>query len=152
MKATESIDAQSSQCGARCKASAWFRAGVVAVPLIGLGSAGLAADSMSGLGSAFRPQGGADLPPVGGHVERPGANPPGLRVVVSSASRSVASIDGQIVHVGDTVNGMRVTQINAQGVVLKGEGGVSESLMLAPSVVKRQHLAKAARVSNGDRQ
>ena len=152
MEQVKAIDGRRGQRSAGRRTAAGLRAGLAAISIVGLSTACLAADSMSGLGSAFRPQGGADLPPVGGHVERPGANPPGLRVVVSSASRSVASIDGQIVHVGDTVNGMRVTQINAQGVVLKGEGGVSESLMLAPSVVKRQHLAKAARISNGDRQ
>ena len=152
MKATESIEAQTGRCRAHCAASAWIRAGVVVLPLIGLGSACLAADTTSGLGSAFRPQGVADVPPEGGRGERAGGSPAGLRVVVSSASRSVASIDGQIVHVGDTVNGMRVTQINAQGVVLKGEGGVSESLMVTPSVVKRRHLVRAARISNGDRQ
>ena len=61
----------------------------------------------------------------------------------------MASIDGQIVHVGDTVNGMRVTQINSQGVVLVGEGGVQERLLINPSVVKRTPSVKPVAVSNG---
>ena len=122
------------------------------VPLIGVGSACLAADSISALGSAFRPQGAADPSAERGKAERPAATPSGLRVVVSGASRSVASIDGQIVHVGDTVNGMRVTQINAQGVVLKGEGGASESLTVTPSVVKRKLPENTTRIAIGDRQ
>jgi len=143
MKATPSID---------FSAPAWLRAGSIVVPLIGLGPICLAADSVSGLDSAFRPQLGAEPPSGGGTGERRGPSPTGLRVVVSSAARSVASIDGQIVHVGDTVNGMRVTQINAQGVVLQGEGGVSESLTVTPSVVKRSPRSRATRSSNGDRQ
>lgn len=105
---------------------------------------------MSSLGSAFRPQGLADAPaaPAAGKGENAGSNLPGLRVVVSSASRSVATIDGQIVHVGDVVNGMRVTQINPNGVVLVGEGGVSE-LTINPAVVKRKLPAKAPRIPNG---
>ena len=83
---------------------------------------------------------------------RSDANQSGLRVVVSSRGRSVASIDGQIVHVGDTVNGMRVTRINPQGVVLTGEDGVEERLAIHPSVVKRMHSVNAKRVSNGARQ
>jgi hypothetical protein len=90
--------------------------------------------------------------PGGASGERGDANQSGLRVVVSSTSRSVASIDGQIVHVGDMVNGMRVTQINPHGVVLVGEGGVSERLMVNPAVVKRKLPAKATRITNGVRQ
>jgi len=132
---------------ARRAAAARLRA-AVALSLASLGSACLAADSMSGLGSAFRPQGGGDAP-VAASGDRAGATLPGLRVIVSRTSRSVASIDGQIVHVGDTVNGMRVTQINSQGVVLVGEGGVQERLLINPSVVKRTPPVKPVAVSNG---
>jgi hypothetical protein len=129
---------------------AGWRGALVALSIAGLGTACLAADSISSLGSAFRPQGGADAPVQGG-AARSDANQSGLRVVVSSAGRSVASIDGQIVHVGDVVNGMRVTRIDQHGVLLVGEG-VQEQLTINPSVVKRMRPVAAARVSNGARQ
>jgi hypothetical protein len=151
MEEVKSIDRRRGQPGARRRAAARLRAGFAALSIAGLGPACLAAESTSSLGSAFRPQGLADAP-AAGNGEHAGANLPGLRVVVSSASRSVASIDGQIVHVGDMVNGMRVTQINPHGVVLVGEGGVSERLMVNPAVVKRKLPAKATRITNGVRQ
>ena len=134
----------------RVKAIAGLRAGLAALSIASLGTACLAADSMSGLGSAFRPQGAADAPGQGSGA-RTEANQSGLRVVVSSASRSVASIDGQIVRVGDIVNGMRVTRINPEGVVLTGEGGVEERLMVNPSAVEHTRPVKARHVSNGVR-
>ena len=56
------------------------------------------------------------------------------------------------VRVGDIVNGMRVTQISAQGVVLIGEGGVTEQLMVNPSAVKRKPGVNVPHSSNGARQ
>jgi len=147
MEEVESIVGRAGQCSACRPAAAGWRAWLVGLSIAGLGSACPAADSMDGLGSAFRPPSGADA-----RVEGNGENLPGLRVVVSSVSRSVASIDGRIVRVGDTVNGMRVTQINQQGVVLTGEDGASERLMINPSVVKRKLPVKATRNSNGARQ
>src|SRR4029453_18546501 len=108
----------------------------------------LAAESMSGLGAAFRPLAGAAAP-LGGSGDRSNPNVPGLRVIASGGSGSVASIDGRTVHVGDIVNDMRVTQINLQGVVLTGEGGAEERLTINPSVVKRMRPANAKRVTNG---
>jgi len=128
-----------------------FRAAVVAFACTALAWQCMAADSMGNLASAFRPQGFVDRAPEGVRAERPDASGAGLRVVVSRASRPVASIDGQIVHVGDTVHGMRVTQINAQGVVLQGQDGANESLTVTPSVVKRSRLPQASRISKGDR-
>lgn len=125
-------------------------AGLTALLLAGWGTVCFAVDSMIGLASAFRPQRGADAPQ--GNAARAEANEPGLRVIVSGKSRAVASIDGQIVHVGDTVNGMRVTRISAQGVVLTGEDGVAEQLLLNPSAVKRKPAAAAAGVSKGAHQ
>ena len=151
MEQVKAIDGRRRQRSAGRRAAAGLRAGLAALSIAGLGTASLAADSMSGLGSAFRPQGGANAP-VAGNGERTDVNQAGLRVVVSSASRSVASIDGQIVRVGDIVNGMRVTRINAQGVVLMGEGGVTEQLMVNPSAVKRQPPVNVPHVSNGARQ
>jgi hypothetical protein len=148
MEHITSIDGRREQRSTSRRAAAGWRAGLAALFVAGAGTACLAADSMTGLGSAFRPQGLPDAP-VAGNGERTGANLSGLRVVVSSTSRSVASIDGQIVHVGDIVNGMRVTQINAQGVVLVGEGGVTERLPINPLVVKRKRPAEAMPVSNG---
>jgi hypothetical protein len=110
---------------------------------------GMAADSMSGLGAAFRPQTRSD---VAAHAagQRDQGNLSGLRVVVSGAGQSVASIDGRTVHVGDNVNGMRVTRISEQGVVLTGEGGVEQRLTInPPSVIKSMQPVKAMRDSNG---
>lgn len=125
-----------------------WRTGLVALALAGLGSGSGAAELTSALGSAFRPQAGAEAP-AAGPAGPAGANLPGLRIVVSGASRSVASIDGQMVHVGDVVNGMRVTRIDPQGVVLIGEGGVSQRLTMSPSVAKRMVDARTTRKSNG---
>ena len=150
MQEVKAIDGRHARSGANRRAAAVWRAGLAALSIAGLGTACMAADSMSGLGSAFRPQ-AADAPGQGSGA-RTEANQSGLRVVVSSASRSVASIDGQIVRVGDIVNGMRVTRINAQGVVLMGEGGVTEQLMVNPSAVKRQPPVNVPHVSNGARQ
>ena len=145
MEQRKTIDDRRGQRGTGRRATAQWRAGLAALSLAGLGTACLAADSMIGLGSAFRPQGGDAMPGSGARAE---ANQSGLRIVVSGTSRAVASIDGQIVHVGDIINGMRVTRINAQGVVLTGEGGETEQLMVNPSAVKR----KPAIVSKGARQ
>jgi len=127
------------------------RAALAALAIAGLGSTCLAGESISSLGAAFRPQGTVDAP-APGSVERMGSNLPGLRVVVSSPARSLASIDGQIVHVGDMVNGMRVAQIDHRGVLLVGEGGVKERLTVNPSVVKRERPVKATNGSKGARQ
>jgi len=108
----------------------------------------LAAELVTGLGAAFRPQAVAAARVVGSG-EQSNLNAPGLRVIVSGASGAVASIDGRTVHVGDIVNDMRVTQINSQGVVLMGEDGTEERLTINPSVVKRMHPGKAKRVANG---
>ena len=134
----------------RRPAREWL-SGLAAFAVVTLGSGCLAAEPTSTLGSAFRPQGMVDAP-AAGNAQPSGANLPGLRVVVSGASRSVASIDSQIVHVGDKVNGMRVMQISPHGVVLAGEGGALERLTISPSVVKRNVADKATRNSNGVRQ
>ena len=124
------------------------RSGLAVLWLAGMASSCLAAESMSGLGAAFRPQAVAPARVVGSG-EQSNLNAPGLRVIVSGASGAVASIDGRTVHVGDIVNDMRVTQINLQGVVLTGEDGTEERLTINPSVVKRMRLVKAKRVANG---
>jgi hypothetical protein len=151
MEQVNTIDRRQGRRCVRRRAAGGWRAGLAALAIAGLGSACLAAESISSLGAAFRPQVGADAP-VAGNAQPTGANLAGLRVVVSSTSRSLASIDGQIVRVGDMVSGMRVTQINQQGVVLMGEGGVRERLTVYPSAVKRKRPVNAPRVSNGVRQ
>ena len=151
MEPIKSINGRPGQRSARHRAADGWRATLVGLAIAGLGPASLAGESISSLGAAFRPQGGADTP-APGSGERAGANLPGLRVVVSSPARSLASIDGQIVRVGDMVNGMRVAQIDQQGVLLVGEGGVRERLTVSPSAVKRERPAKATNVSNGARQ
>jgi len=147
MEQVNALDGRRERQRARCATASGLHA-IVALSIAGLGTTCLAAESMSGLGSSFRPQAGSDAPSASGS-ERSGADLPGLRVIVSSTSRSVASIDGHVVHVGDTVNCMRVTQINQQGVVLVGEGGVQERLLINPSVVKRTSSVKATGASNG---
>ncbi len=132
------------------KGIAGLRAGLAALSIAGVGISCLAADSAGGLGAAFRPQGWADAPSGGnGNGERTEANQAGLRVVVASASRSVASIDGKIVHVGDMVNGMRVARIDQHGVLLTGEGGITDRLTVIPPAVKRERPAKTTRVAHG---
>ena len=128
-----------------------FNAVLAALSIAGVGATCLAADTPGGLGSAFRPQGWADAP-SDGSAARTDANQAGLRVVVASASRSVASIDGKMVRVGDTVNGMRVTQIDQHGVVLTGEGGATERLTVIPPDVKRARPAKPTRELHGANQ
>jgi len=132
-------------------AAAVSRAAFAGLVIGGLATTCAAADSMSGLGAAFRPQGKVAAP-AAGSGGRSDANLPGLRVIVTRPSRPVASIDGQIVHVGDIVNGMRVAQINAQGVVLVGEGGAEERMVINPVVKRMRPASDATRASNGARQ
>ena len=124
------------------------RSGLAVLWLAGMASSCLAAESMSGLGAAFRPQ-AVGTPRVVSSGEQSNSNAPGLRVIVSGASGAVASIDGRTVHVGDLVNDMRVTQINLQGVVLTSEDGSEERLTINPSAVKRMRPVNAKRVTNG---
>lgn len=125
----------------RLRVAGW-RAGLAALAIACAGPACQAAESMSGLGSAFRPQGWAEAP-VAQKRAGPEAGLPGLRVVVSRPSRSVASIDGQLVRVGDTVNNMRVTRIDTDGVTMAGPDGAREWLRVTPAVVKRPRPEKA---------
>ena len=151
MQQVKAIDDRCEQRSVRRHGVTGLRAGLVALSIAGAGATCLAGDSVGDLGSAFRPQGWADAP-VDSKAQRTEANPAGLRVVVASASRSVASIDGQIVRVGDTVNSMRVTRIDQNGVVLTGEGGATERLAVIPPGVKRERPAKATPDSHGARQ
>ena len=128
---------------------------LAAACLAGGGNASWAAEPVSSLGAAFRPQAPPPPPPVesgatrASAAEPAGASPSGLRVLVTSATRSLASIDGRIVRVGDVVNGMRVAQIHAQGVVLVKEDGVREQLSITPAAVKRP--AHSIQIANGGR-
>jgi hypothetical protein len=148
MQQVKAIDDRREKRSAGRHPVSGLRAGLAALSIAGAGAACLAADSAGGLGSAFRPQGWADAP-IDGNGERTEANLAGLRVVVASASRSVASIDGKVVRVGDTVNGMRVTLIDQHGVVLTGEGGATERLTVIPPAVKRARPAKPTRDAHG---
>lgn len=130
-------------------AARWPQA-LAALLLAALGTAARADESMSGLGAAFKPQTAAEAP-AAARAPR-AATASGLRVVVASATRSVATIDGQLVRVGDIVNGMRVTRIDQHGVLLVGEAGAREQLTINPSVVKSKRQAAATSVSNGVRQ
>ena len=148
METSNLTDERQRQHDGRGYAAAGWCSGLLAMWLVGMTPPCLAAESMSGLGAAFRPQTVAAVRVVGSG-EQSSSNATGLRVIVSGASGAVASIDGRTVHVGDMVNDMRVTQINLQGVVLKGEGDVEERLTINPSVVKRVRPLNAKRVSNG---
>ena len=57
--------------------------------LTGLAPSCLAADGIGGLGAAFKPQGAADAPAAAA-AARPAGPSAGVRVVVTSATRSVA--------------------------------------------------------------
>jgi hypothetical protein len=148
MQQVKAIDDRREKRSAGRHPVSGLRAGLAALSIAGAGAACLAADSAGGLSSAFRPQGWADAP-IEGNGEHTEANLAGLRVVVVSASRSVASIDGKVVRVGDTVNGMRVTLIDQHGVVLTGEGGATERLTVIPPAVKRARPAKPTRDAHG---
>src|SRR5947209_5452466 len=121
MEPSKLSDGRHVQRVARRHAACGWCAGLVALGLACLTLPGVAADSLNGLGAAFRPQASAAAPAAVGGGDRSNSNVQGLRVIVSGTAGSVASIDGQTVHVGDIVNDMRVTQINLRGVVLKAE-------------------------------
>ena len=121
---------------------------LTALVIVCLGAPCMAADSMSGLGSTFKPQGLPETP-VAASGDRTAGGPAGLRVVVVSASRSVASIDGQVVRTGDLVNGKRVTRIDSHGVVLTEESGSTERLTITPAVVRRKTAVAASSPSAG---
>ena len=106
-------------------------------------AASAAAQGLGGLDAAFRPQVAAPAQRSGpSAATNEGDYAPGLRVVVTGRQRAVASIDGRVVHVGDEVNGMRVVRIDAQGVMLTGDEGVSERLTLTPAAQKRPRAAQ----------
>jgi hypothetical protein len=129
--------------GAHRRIAARWRSVFVALAFAGAGSACIAAESIGNLGAAFRPQGTVDASTEPKRAAPAPGSLPGLRVVVSSASRTLATIDGQIVRVGDTVNNMRVTRIDTHGVMLVGQGGAREWLKVTPAVVKSPRPAKA---------
>ena len=117
--------------------------------LAGPPAACLAAEPVGGLGPAFRPQVPVAAPAAGVGASTAGVNPPGLHVVIVGPGRTLASIDGHIVHVGDTIHGMRVTQITLHGVVLTSDEGRKEKLTVNPSAIKRECPAGAPCVSKG---
>ena len=128
-----------------------WRAGPAALALaaaLAATATAAAADAMSGLGASFRPPPGSEGRTDGATAR--GDVAPGLRIVLLRAGQpAAASIDGRMVHVGDSVNGLRVTRIDAQGVTLAGEDGVSERLLVNPAVLKNTRAAPGARNPNG---
>jgi hypothetical protein len=106
-------------------------------------AASAAAQNLGGLDAPFRPRAS---PPAtrsaAAAAAEEGDYAPGLRVMVTGRQRPVASIDGRLVHVGDEVNGMQVVRIDAKGVLLAGDDGVSERLTVAPAVQKRPLTAQ----------
>ena len=129
----------SIHCRHRCGFGGLVASTWLMVLAIGFAPVGASAQSVAGLGSLFRPQAvpaggaGADGAADRDHVS-------GLRVLLSGAARPLAAIDGNIVRVGDTVGGMRVTRIDRRGVVMVSEDGNIERLSVSPSVVKRQRV------------
>ncbi len=136
------------------------RLGAACLALLPLVCAAQTGGSLSSLDSAFKP-GRAQAAAPGPAAARASAaksvgatdgdNLPGLRVLVSGPNRTVASIDGKLVRVGDKVNGMRVTKIDRHAVVLVGEGGVRERLTLNPEVSKHMRPASAEGATSGVR-
>lgn len=134
------------------RAASGIKSQLWALCVLGLAGAGVAvpcvaADSLAGLEAAFRPPGAVEARPDAPTEKLPDSDVSGLRVLVSSRSRSLAFIDGHLVHVGDKVNGMRVTEINQRGVVLAGDGRARQRLDINPTVVKRTHPLKETRHS-----
>ena len=105
-------------------------------------AASAAAQSLGGLDAPFRPRGAPAQRSSAAGVADEGDYAQGLRVMVTGRQHPVASIDGRLVHVGDEVNGMRVVRIDARGVLLEGDEGVSERLTLAPAAQKRSLAAQ----------
>lgn len=60
-----------------------------------------------------------------------------LQTVLISPQRRNATISGQLLHVGDRIAGMRLTEIRESAVVLQGEGE-RRTLELFPAVAKRR--------------
>ena len=108
-------------------------------------AASAAAQSPGGLDAPFPPRVAPAPRSAAAGAADEGDYAPGLRVMVTGRQRSVASIDGRLVHVGDEVNGMRVVRIDARGVLLEGDEGVSERLTLAPAAQKRPLAAQPGR-------
>ena len=104
-----------------------------------------AAQSPGGLDAPFRPRVAPPQRSAAAAAADEGDHAPGLRVMVTGRQHPVASIDGRLVHVGDEVNGMRVVRIDARGVLLEGDEGVSERLTLAPAAQKRPLAAQPGR-------
>jgi hypothetical protein len=104
-----------------------------------------AADSLDQLGNAFGPAGQANGAPTVEGSEGAGAGVAGVRVLVSSRSRSLAYVDGVLVHVGAQVNGMRVAAIDQQGLVLVNEDGVRSRLNVSTSAVKQARTTRDER-------
>ncbi len=69
----------------------------------------------------------------------PFAGDPGLvlQTVLISPQRRNATISGRLLYVGDSIAGMRLTEIRESAVVLRGDGR-SRTLELFPAVAKRR--------------
>jgi len=153
MKPMNRVDDRLAHRAAGRRVATALGAGLATLSFFTLSAPCTAAESINGLGTAFRPQAGSNAPAgvAGGADVGGSANLPGVRVVVWGAAKPLASIDGRVVRVGDIVNGMRVARINEQGVVLVGEDGTEERMTInPPSIVKQMQPAKAAHVSKGD--
>ncbi len=144
----------------RGSARRWVLRAAWVAPLLAALAPALA-QPMPNLGGAFRPQPVAApapaaapaattaAPGAGTDAAAPDSASRGLRIVVIGGTRTLASIDGRVVQVGDKVNGMRVARIHAQGVVLTGEAGAREELQVHPAAKKLP--PNSTRVSPGAR-
>ena len=129
-----------------------------------------AQEALGGLASAFKPLAPpvvvAPAPPVADPADPanpapatpgtatgaglpPAAPDTGLRVVRVGGVPSLAYIDGLQVRVGDQVRGLRVAQIKAQGIVLRGPGGASEQVALNPATAQGKQPPNSIRISHG---
>ena len=64
-----------------------------------------------------------------------------VQVLVIGHSRKFAIIDGQLVRLGEAVNGAKLVAFHADGVVLQKDGN-KEKLSMTPAVVKKLEGSK----------
>jgi hypothetical protein len=67
----------------------------------------------------------------------------GLRVLVIGATRRLAVIDGQVVHLGESYQGAKLVGLDAQGARLKTPRA-TVNLQITPAARKQVHMPQAA--------
>jgi hypothetical protein len=67
----------------------------------------------------------------------------GLQILVIGATRRLAVIDGQVVHLGESYQGAKLVGLDAQGARLKTPRA-TVNLQITPAVRKQVHVPQAA--------